>query len=77
MIPMLTMSDFVTMLVLAAVLGAVGGLVGQLMAMLQLTPVPTSWTGLFTPPTGWIANPLQGLLHLACALVCVRFLAPV
>jgi hypothetical protein len=60
MIPMLTMSDFVTMLVLAAVLGAVGGLVGQLMAMLQLTPVPTSWTALFTPPIGWIANPVVG-----------------
>jgi hypothetical protein len=74
MIPMLTMSDFVTMLVLAAVLGAVGGLVGQLMAMLQLTPVPTSWTALFTPPTGWIANPLVGA---AAAVIALYFLAPI
>jgi hypothetical protein len=74
MIPMVTLSDFVTMLVVAAVLGGVGGLVGQLMATLQLTPVPTSWPALFTPPLGWIANPLVGA---AAAVIALYFLAPI
>ena len=74
MIPMVSSSDFVTMLVVAAVCGAVGGVVGQLMAMLQLNPVPTSWTGLFTPPLGWIANPVVGAV---AAVIALYFLAPI
>jgi hypothetical protein len=74
MIPMVSTSDVVTMLVVAAACGAVEGLVGQLMATLQLTPVPTSWTTLFTPPLGWIANPVVGAV---AAVIALYFLAPI